>query len=75
MVIYNIQLSLSLSSYLFSYSSTFLIPFLHSYSPGVDMNPDVDDWINTHCLDADVFVLIANSESTLMNAVSIMYIK
>ena len=33
------------------------------------MNPDVDDWINSHCLDADVFVLVSNAESTLMNAV------
>ena len=33
------------------------------------MNPDVDDWISQHCLDADVFVLVANSESTLMSAV------
>uniref|UniRef100_A0A1X7VNF0 Dynamin-type G domain-containing protein n=1 Tax=Amphimedon queenslandica TaxID=400682 RepID=A0A1X7VNF0_AMPQE len=37
-------------------------------SPGIDMNPDVDDWINSHCLDADVFVLVSNAESTLMNA-------
>ena len=35
------------------------------------MNPDVDEWINTHCLDADVFVLVSNAESTLMNAVSL----
>lgn len=34
------------------------------------MDPDVDDWINQHCLDADVFVLVANSESALMSAVS-----
>ena len=33
------------------------------------MNPDVDVWINEHCLDADVFVLVANSESTLISAV------
>lgn len=36
------------------------------------MNPDVDAWINDHCLDADVFVLVSNAESTLMNAVRII---
>lgn len=35
------------------------------------MNPNMDDWINKHCLDADVFVLVANAESTLMTAVSV----
>lgn len=39
-------------------------------SPGIDMDPDMDDWINNHCLDADVFVLVSNAESTLMTAVS-----
>ena len=34
------------------------------------MNPDMDEWINKHCLDADVFVLVSNAESTLMTAVS-----
>jgi len=32
------------------------------------MNPDMDEWINKHCLDADVFVLVSNAESTLMTA-------
>ena len=41
-------------------------------SPGVDMNPNMDEWINKHCLDADVFVLVANAESTLMTAVSVI---
>ena len=27
----------------------------------------MDEWIDKFCLDADVFVLVANSESTLMN--------
>ncbi|XP_061162497.1 mitofusin-2-like isoform X2 [Saccostrea echinata] len=35
-------------------------------SPGIDVTPDLDDWIDNHCLDADVFVLVANAESTLM---------
>lgn len=39
-------------------------------SPGVDVTPNVDDWIDKYCLDADVFVLVANSESTLMITVS-----
>ena len=39
-------------------------------SPGIDMNPNVDEWIDKHCLDADVFVLVSNAESTLMTAVS-----
>ena len=35
-------------------------------SPGIDVSPNLDSWIDRHCLDADVFVLVANSESTLM---------
>ncbi|RUS87131.1 hypothetical protein EGW08_005131, partial [Elysia chlorotica] len=35
-------------------------------SPGIDVTPDLDSWIDNHCLDADVFVLVANAESTLM---------
>ncbi|KAK6620405.1 hypothetical protein RUM44_006806 [Polyplax serrata] len=35
-------------------------------SPGIDVSPNLDEWIDKHCLDADVFVLVANSESTLM---------
>ena len=42
-------------------------------SPGIDMNPNMDVWIDNHCLDADVFVLVSNSESTLMTAVSTIY--
>ena len=36
------------------------------------MNPNIDEWITKHCLDADVFVLVSNAESTLMNAVSLL---
>lgn len=39
-------------------------------SPGVDVTPHLDDWIDAHCIDADVFVLVANAESTLMVTVS-----
>ncbi|EDO42379.1 predicted protein [Nematostella vectensis] len=35
-------------------------------SPGIDVSPDLDLWIDKHCLDADVFVLVCNAESTLM---------
>lgn len=38
-------------------------------SPGVNVDPDMDAWIDRHCLDADVFILVANAESTLMQAV------
>lgn len=40
-------------------------------SPGVDVTPNLDEWIDKHCLDADVFVLVANAESTLMVTVCI----
>ncbi|XP_056591592.1 mitofusin-1b [Triplophysa dalaica] len=36
-------------------------------SPGTDVTTQLDTWIDKFCLDADVFVLVANSESTLMN--------
>lgn len=39
-------------------------------SPGVDLSPEFDGWIDKHCVDADVFVLVCNAESTLTNAVS-----
>ncbi|XP_043195918.1 transmembrane GTPase Marf-like isoform X1 [Amphibalanus amphitrite] len=35
-------------------------------SPGIDVTQGLDAWIDAHCLDADVFVLVANAESTLM---------
>ncbi|KAG8201864.1 hypothetical protein JTE90_027344 [Oedothorax gibbosus] len=35
-------------------------------SPGIDISPNLDEWIDKHCVDADVFVLVANAESTLM---------
>jgi len=39
-------------------------------SPGVGLTPHLDDWIEAHCIDADVFVLVANAESSLMVTVS-----
>lgn len=41
-------------------------------SPGVDVTPNLDEWIDQYCLDADVFVLVANAESTLMVTVSLL---
>lgn len=41
-------------------------------SPGIDVSPNLDEWIDKHCLDADVFVLVANAESTLMVTVSLL---
>lgn len=40
------------------------------YSPGIDVTTELDSWIDKFCLDADVFVLVANSESTLMQTVT-----
>lgn len=40
-------------------------------SPGVDVSQNLDDWIDNHCLNADVFVLVLNAESTMTLAVSI----
>ncbi len=39
-------------------------------SPGIGFTPDLDEWIDKFCLDADVFVLVVNSESVLMEVVS-----
>ena len=35
-------------------------------SPGVDMTRSHDSWIQKFCQDADIFILVANSESTIM---------
>ncbi|XP_071848309.1 mitofusin-2-like [Apostichopus japonicus] len=35
-------------------------------SPGTDVEESLDEWIDGRCLDADVFVLVSNAESTLM---------
>lgn len=34
-------------------------------SPGVDVEENLDQWIDQHCHDADVFVLVSNAESIL----------
>lgn len=44
-------------------------------SPGIDVSPNLDEWIDRHCLDADVFVLVANAESTLMLTVSELHMQ
>lgn len=43
-------------------------------SPGIDVSPNLDEWIDKYCLDADVFVLVSNAESTLMLTVKIVQI-
>ena len=35
-------------------------------SPGVDIDGDFDKWIEDYCMDAEIFVLVVNAESTLM---------
>ena len=35
-------------------------------TPGVDIAGSFNDWIDENCSDADVFVLVANAESTIM---------
>lgn len=45
-----------------------------SISPGTDVTTELDSWIDKFCLDADVFVLVANSESTLMNTVGFNHV-
>jgi len=39
-------------------------------SPGIDVSPNLDEWIDKYCLDADIFMLVASAVSTLMNVVS-----
>uniref|UniRef100_A0A2K5QQD1 Mitofusin 2 n=1 Tax=Cebus imitator TaxID=2715852 RepID=A0A2K5QQD1_CEBIM len=43
-------------------------------SPGIDVTTELDSWIDKFCLDADVFVLVANSESTLMQTTGFHYL-
>ncbi len=37
-------------------------------SPGIDVESNLDEWIDKFCLDSDVFVLVGNVESTVMMA-------
>eukprot|EP00127_Corallochytrium_limacisporum_P005041 Clim_evm37s197 gene=Clim_evmTU37s197 len=34
-------------------------------SPGIDVSTDMNEFIDRYCMDADVFILIANAESTI----------
>lgn len=38
-------------------------------TPGLDIDENYDMWIDKYCMDADVFVLVANGESTLKQTV------
>ena len=40
------------------------------FSPGIDVSANLDQWIEQHCLDADVFVLVISAEATITVAVS-----
>jgi hypothetical protein len=44
-------------------------------TPGINMSFNFDEWIDRHCLDADVFVFVANAESTPMEVVSELFIQ
>ncbi|XP_070989446.1 mitofusin-1 isoform X4 [Oncorhynchus clarkii lewisi] len=44
-------------------------------SPGTDVTSYLDSWIDKFCLDADVFVLVGNAESTLMNTEKLFFHK
>ena len=44
-------------------------------SPGTDVTANLDKWIDLYCLDADVFVLVSNAESTLMQTEKNFFIK
>ena len=63
--IYIYHLSSGRSVYLLTMMPTF-VP-----SPGIDMDANNDNWIEKHCQDADVFVMVSNAESTIMNVVSV----
>ncbi|CAB1325729.1 unnamed protein product, partial [Coregonus sp. 'balchen'] len=43
--------------------------------PGTDVTSYLDSWIDKFCLDADVFVLVGNAESTLMNTEKLFFHK
>ncbi|XP_026004970.1 mitofusin-1 isoform X1 [Astatotilapia calliptera] len=44
-------------------------------SPGTDVTLELDSWIDKFCVDADVFVLVGNAESTLMNTEKLFFHK
>jgi len=44
-------------------------------SPGIDVSLDLDKWIDKQCLDADVFVLVVNAESTLTRTEKDFFVK
>lgn len=44
-------------------------------SPGTDVSANLDKWIDLYCLDADVFVLVSNAESTLMQTEKNFFVK
>ena len=55
-----------------SLTSSNIVPtsYCNLYSPGIDIDPNNDEWIDKHCTDVDVFVLVSNARATLLNFVS-----
>lgn len=54
----------------YSFPLSLLRQSLLFFSPGIDVSLNLDQWIENHCLDADVFILVVSAESTLAGAVS-----
>lgn len=57
-----------------------MCPILHDDvvlvdSPGTDVSANLDKWIDLYCRDADVFILVSNAESTLMQTEKNFFIK
>ena len=44
-------------------------------SPGIGMSSDFNECIDSYCLDADVYVFVANAEATFMDEVSELLIQ
>ena len=42
-------------------------------SPGIDVDQDIDAWIQRYCMDADVFVLVNNAESTMTQSEKLFF--
>jgi len=42
------------------------------FSPGIDVSENLDQWIEKHCLDADVFILVISAESTITGSVCLI---
>jgi mitofusin len=43
----------------------------YSFSPDIGISVNLDQWIEKHCLDADVFVLVISAVATITVTVSV----